>query len=122
MDAHKKLTGNRNQCPSCHEYFNSLGAFDRHRTGYFGKNRQCRTTEGMLGAGMVKNADGFWITGLMPEHYSEQVRNANSADFLSHETQEDTSTKKSLLAEWSQQAENKTCATKANETNRWSHG
>ena len=33
-----KLTGRRNQCPGCSEYFNSLTAFDAHRVGEFGLN------------------------------------------------------------------------------------
>ena len=30
-----KLTGDRNQCQACKEYFNSTHAFDKHRTGDF---------------------------------------------------------------------------------------
>jgi hypothetical protein len=58
----KTLTGQRNQCQSCKEYFNSNKAFERHRTGEHGKDRRCRTTEEMLAKGMSLNAKGFWIT------------------------------------------------------------
>lgn len=54
--------GDRNQCPSCDEYFNSTAAFDKHRTGKFGIDRRCMTKEEMESKGMLKNASGFWIT------------------------------------------------------------
>lgn len=62
-----KLTGNRNQCPTCGEYFNSNLAFDMHRFGVIGAfepwlHRRCRTVEQMQEKGMLKNAAGFWIT------------------------------------------------------------
>jgi hypothetical protein len=57
-----KLSGRRNQCPTCHEYFNSNGAFDKHRTGSYAKNeRRCLTVAEMVDKGMGKNAAGFWI-------------------------------------------------------------
>lgn len=62
-----KLTGDRNQCQGCKEYFNSGFAFDKHRTGDFGKDRRCRTTNEMLERGMSKNEAGFWISSAMPE-------------------------------------------------------
>lgn len=57
----KKLTGNRNQCRACGQYFNSNGAFDKHRTGEFDLNRRCRTAQEMVDIGMVLRPDGFWI-------------------------------------------------------------
>lgn len=57
-----KRTATRNQCASCGEYFNSVGAFDKHRTGHFGVDRRCRTEDEMLAAGMCKNAAGYWVT------------------------------------------------------------
>lgn len=63
-----KLTGRRNQCPGCSEYFNSLTAFDAHRVGEFGLNRRCRTKEEMIEKGMSLNKDGFWIASKMPEN------------------------------------------------------
>lgn len=56
-----KLRGDRNQCRGCGEWFNSTGAFDKHRTGDFGGERRCMDEEEMLRRGMVKNATGFWI-------------------------------------------------------------
>lgn len=55
------LRGNKNQCGNCREYFNSFGAFDKHRTGKYGETRRCLTPEEMLQKGMLKNKDGFWI-------------------------------------------------------------
>lgn len=63
----KRLRGDRNQCPTCSEYFNSTKAFDRHRTGRFGVDRRCRTVAEMVAVGMVKNPDGFWVTEPWPE-------------------------------------------------------
>ncbi len=57
-----KLTGRRNQCQGCKEYFNSNTAFDLHRTGEYGKHRRCRTPEEMTEKGMLVNNDGFWIS------------------------------------------------------------
>ncbi|MDN8037425.1 FDXHR family putative zinc-binding protein [Burkholderia vietnamiensis] len=63
----KKLTGDRNQCRGCGEYFNSAKAFDRHRRGDFGNEenpRRCLSPYQMAKRGMAKNADGFWVTEL----------------------------------------------------------
>jgi len=57
-----KLTGRRNQCQGCKEYFNSNTAFDLHRTGEYGKHRRCRTPQEMTEKGMLVNNDGFWIS------------------------------------------------------------
>lgn len=69
----KALRGDRNQCPGCGEYFNSSGAFDKHRIGKFGADRRCRTTEEMEAAGMVKRSDGFWVGSKKPEHLLERL-------------------------------------------------
>ena len=61
----KLLTGNRNQCQACKEYFNSNSPFDKHRTGTYGVNRRCLTPDEMLAKGMLKNDAGFWITEKM---------------------------------------------------------
>jgi len=55
------LTGNRCQCPACGEYFNSVAAFDKHRTGP-ASDRSCLDPESL---GMSRNAAGFWITAAM---------------------------------------------------------
>jgi hypothetical protein len=56
-----KLTGDRNQCPSCSLYFNSTSAFDRHRVGAIGRDRRCLAPTGMLEIGMARNKSGFWV-------------------------------------------------------------
>ena len=63
-----KLTiesNDRNQCPTCHKYFNSTYAFDKHRIGEHGtKGRRCMTEEEMLAKKMGLNAAGFWVGNL----------------------------------------------------------
>lgn len=61
------LRGDRNQCPTCSDYFNSSVAFDKHRTGKHGPERRCRTEAEMIEIGMLKNSSGFWITKKRPE-------------------------------------------------------
>ena len=63
----KKLNGNRNQCPTCNQYFNSNGAFDKHRTGRHGVDRRCMTVDEMIAEGMILGEDGFWRGSSMPE-------------------------------------------------------
>jgi len=69
------LTGNRNQCGGCKQYFNSNAAFDKHRTGVFGVDRRCLNDDEMLAKKMEKNVAGFWTTGLMDQSLIEK-RNA----------------------------------------------
>ena len=62
----RKLTGDRNQCPTCGEYFNSTYACDAHRTGPFGHGgqparRRCLTVNEMSAHGMRLNRAGFWV-------------------------------------------------------------
>jgi len=61
-----RLTGDRNQCQGCKQYFNSTAAFDKHRTGDFGGGRRCLTDNEMLAKGMDRNSAGFWVGSLMP--------------------------------------------------------
>lgn len=69
----KKLTGQRNQCPSCLEYFNSNTGFDGHRTGSHEKQqRRCLSVAEIEAKGMKHNADGFWILP-MPEKDVERM-------------------------------------------------
>jgi hypothetical protein len=69
------LTGDRNQCQGCKEFFNSTFAFDKHRTGDFGKGeRRCLTTDEMEGKGMSKNTAGFWISAAMPADVREAAQ------------------------------------------------
>jgi len=71
----KTLRGQRNQCPSCGEYFNSNVAFEKHRIGDFGTNRRYATTQEMLSfkTPMAVNSAGFWVTALMPESVLEEI-------------------------------------------------
>lgn len=55
-----KLTGHRNQCPTCGELFTRLSVFDKHRTGKFGVNRRCLTRAEMEAEGMFRGPDNFW--------------------------------------------------------------
>ena len=57
-----KLTGDRNQCQACKEYFRSSAAFAKHRTGEHGVDRRCKTPREMLQCGMEVNVAGFWMT------------------------------------------------------------
>lgn len=77
-----KLGGDRNQCQTCHKYFNSTHAFDKHRTGSH-SNRRCLTTEEMEKKNMLINKAGFWIGEAMPS----EVRNAISDDQSQGSTQ-----------------------------------
>ncbi len=62
-----KLTGQRNQCPTCRLYFNSNAAFDKHRTGeHHNKTRRCMTVDEMTSKGMAQNKAGFWVTAINP--------------------------------------------------------
>ena len=66
-----KANGNmRCQCAGCDLYFNSEGAFNKHRTGEHGNfTRRCRTEAEMLEIGMAKNSGGYWVSELVPEGY-----------------------------------------------------
>lgn len=57
----RRLRGDRNQCPSCHEYFNSTKAFDQHRTGQFSGDRRCLTVSEVLNRNFRKTKDDFWL-------------------------------------------------------------
>jgi len=70
MPKNLPLTGNRTECPSCRECFNSESAFDRHRVGsYEDSNRPRRylTVDLMLARGFQTNAKGYWIRGQRPD-------------------------------------------------------
>ena len=60
-----KVTHSRCQCRGCGEYFNSVGAFDKHRIHRVEKKPvypYCLSVEGMELAGMVKNNAGYWCS------------------------------------------------------------
>jgi hypothetical protein len=69
----KILKGNHNQCQGCKEYFNSNGAFEKHRTGKYGVDRRCMTTEEMIAKGFSLNAAGYWIASKMPDHLKKRT-------------------------------------------------
>lgn len=67
-DPHRNgMRGDRNQCPTCGEFFASTSAFDKHRTGPWGKadgtpsKRRCLTVQEMVDKGFLKNATDYWI-------------------------------------------------------------
>jgi hypothetical protein len=66
------LSGDRNQCAGCGEFFSSTSSFTLHRTGPFGKppnryaDRKCIGRKEMLEKGMLLNSDYLWITGANP--------------------------------------------------------
>jgi hypothetical protein len=68
-----KLTGDRNQCQGCKEYFNSTHAFDKHRAGEHGINRHCLDTAEMLAKGMFMGQDGFWRGSAMPDNVLKAI-------------------------------------------------
>lgn len=57
----RKLKGDRNQCPVYVEYFNSIKAFDQHRTGSFDSIRCCLTIADMQAKNFRKTKDDFWL-------------------------------------------------------------
>lgn len=75
-----RLTGSRNQCQSCKQYFNSNTAFDKHRTGQHGVDRRCRTVEEMTALGMLVNHAGFWITEKRNDYMDNRSSEQPDAD------------------------------------------
>lgn len=60
-----RLTGLRCCCGGCRESFNSVTAFDFHRTGDYGNrgaNRRCLSVAEMVAKGMSRSRTGFWIS------------------------------------------------------------
>lgn len=68
--AELKVTHSRCRCHSCGKFFNSTGAFDKHRIGAHGPDRRCMTEDEMIAKGMDKNSAGYWVTALLPSGYS----------------------------------------------------
>ena len=73
-----RLTGDRNQCPSCSLGFNSTLAFDRHRTGPFDGGRRCLTESEMLAKGMALASSGFWVASQMRQEALAKRQNSGS--------------------------------------------
>ena len=58
----RSLRGDRNQCPTCQEYFNSSTTFDQHRVGSFEPDtRRCLTVAEMQVKNFGKTNDDFWL-------------------------------------------------------------
>lgn len=57
----RRLTGSRNQCPTCGEPFNSFSGFDLHRVGRIGTSaRRCLAPAELATLGWTVSAEGFW--------------------------------------------------------------
>lgn len=56
-----KLTGHRCQCAACEKVFSRTSVFDKHRTGEYGKDRRCMTTEEMQAKGFTLTSAGVWV-------------------------------------------------------------
>ena len=69
VPARKRLNGQRNQCPTCNEYFTRNSVFDKHREGSFKDGtRRCLSTPEMMAIGMWEGPDGFWRGAKMPDN------------------------------------------------------
>ena len=73
------LFGDRNQCPTCGELFNSSGAFEKHRTGDF-TARHCLTVNEMHALGMARNDRGFWVKAPMTDEERARARQHTTTD------------------------------------------
>ncbi len=85
-----KFTGDRCQCRTCAEYFNSTRAFDKHRTGTYAQPpRRCLSPDEMRARGMSQNAAGFWITSRrLVVEIPAYVRNASKGSIPRARTRE----------------------------------
>ena len=72
------LHGDRNQCPTCGELFNSTRAFDSHRTGDF-TARRCLSVSEMEAKGMVRGGGGFWVRSAMSDDAKRAKREGADA-------------------------------------------
>ena len=75
----RKLRGDRNQCPTCLEHFNSSKAFDQHRTGLFNDARNCLTVVEMQTMDFGKTKDDFWLCPVAPKDRKRLNRIRNSS-------------------------------------------
>lgn len=76
----RTLRGDHCTCSACHEPFNSTCAFDKHRKGDY-RNRRCLTESEMLGIGMSRNAEGWWVTAALRMAPAYLHRDSRSGDF-----------------------------------------
>ncbi len=49
------------ECPTCGLFFQSVSAFDQHRTGDW-DHRRCLTPAEMTAKGMCQDEAGYWLT------------------------------------------------------------
>jgi len=83
LNRNARLTGARCKCGACGELFNSVRAFDRHRTGSFQPlMRRCRTPKEMQALRMSRKRAGFWITETRQERVRRRGRTTRSGDRL----------------------------------------
>ena len=76
----RELSGNRNQCAACEEYFNSNHAFDKHRIGSFEPDtRRCLTVAEMEAMNFRKTKDDFWLSPIAPKDRERLNRIRNSS-------------------------------------------
>jgi hypothetical protein len=76
-----RLTGSRCACKACGHLFNSVRAFEAHRTGtYRPLARRCLTEGEMRAGGMSLNRAGFWITETRSERATRRGRADRSGD------------------------------------------
>jgi hypothetical protein len=68
----RTLHGDRNQCPSCGEFFKSTHAFELHCVGRI-PARHCLTVDEMKAKGMEKNTADFWTSRLMKPDERKRV-------------------------------------------------
>ena len=75
-----RLSGNRCQCTSCGEFFNSVSAFDRHRSGdcLDSGRRSCLSAVALIALGWSRNSAGFWIERAMARGAATSLASARS--------------------------------------------
>ena len=57
----KRLSGQRNQCGACGQYFARTAGFTQHRTGSFTDDtRRCLSVSEMQERGFQLDVSGFW--------------------------------------------------------------
>ena len=75
------LTGRKNQCQGCKEFFTANSSFSKHRTGEYGGGRRCMTEAEMLEKKMAKDKDGFWMTrAFNPSELNKFLKDVNDED------------------------------------------
>lgn len=77
-----KVGKRRNQCSGCKVFFNSVTAFDKHRTGDYGVDRRCMTADEMTAKGMSVNEAGYWIGSSMERWKHEDDASEEVEDSL----------------------------------------